>query len=611
MSQEQTGVVKVVFADRGFGFIRPDAGGDDVWFHVQGHGNAEAEDLSAGDAVIYEPTLGRDGRPQGLYIRAAVAGAAARGAASAAHVRGDAPRGGSGYTARGGGGSWSDSGERAARGGGGGTGFAASKALNEQIQGCASAQELQGIVQERVDDFNTVNVATAMRALERLTKGPGRRTQWIPQIVSALARRGQETAVDFNPPSVANALSALASMGVEDQSGLVSALARRGQETAGAFDPKAVASTLWALAKMGVEDQGGLVSALARRGQETAGAFNPQAVANTLWALATMGVEDQGGLVSALARRGQETAGAFNPQAVANTLWALLRLRVSVAPELLGSFSELARSSGDPVLLATVFRAFKRSHVAPDAPLVAALKAAGDSRASARTEGAQVGANALFSSWEEVTRFLQSEGKDDKDGPAAAETASVAASQVSKATTTAAGQGAGEGLARDVVGDGGRVLAHVPAGCSVRLPEGKDPRGLTGAVVPCSAAMGQAAAGFSNFMRDGERGSFVMVGQVRTAPAPPQPRAVRAALPHPPSPLACCAGGAVWPVRRVVCAARHAAAPLLAGRPGRPPRRRPAAAARRVPMGQVRGLVARGGGGGAGGAGGECGGRGG
>ena len=82
MSQEQTGVVKVVFADKGFGFIRPDAGGDDVWFHVQGHGNAEAAGLSAGDAVTYELAPGRNGRPQGVRMRA-VAGGAARGAAGA------------------------------------------------------------------------------------------------------------------------------------------------------------------------------------------------------------------------------------------------------------------------------------------------------------------------------------------------------------------------------------------------------------------------------------------------------------------------------------------------------------------------------------------------
>ena len=110
-----------------------------------------------------------------------------------------------------------------------------------------------------------------------------------------------------------------------------------------------------------------------------------------------------------------------------------------------------------------------------------------------------MGAGALFGSWEEVTRFLQSGGADDRDDTQeAAETASVAPSQLSEATTAAAGQGAGEGLQRDVVGDGGRVLVRVPAGCSVSWPEGKGPRRLTGAVVPCSEAMVEAAAGPAN-----------------------------------------------------------------------------------------------------------------
>ena len=147
MSREQTGVVKVVFADKGFGFIRPDAGGDDVWFHVQGHGNAEAAGLSAGDVVTYELAPGRNGRPQGVRMRA-VAGGAARGAAGAGPERGEAARGGrGGYDGRGGGGGWSDRREGAARGGGGGgAGFAAAVALNGEIKDCASAEELQEIV---------------------------------------------------------------------------------------------------------------------------------------------------------------------------------------------------------------------------------------------------------------------------------------------------------------------------------------------------------------------------------------------------------------------------------------------------------------------------------
>ena len=46
--REQTGVVKRVLADRGFGFIRPDDGGEDVWFHLQGTGNASAAGLCGG-----------------------------------------------------------------------------------------------------------------------------------------------------------------------------------------------------------------------------------------------------------------------------------------------------------------------------------------------------------------------------------------------------------------------------------------------------------------------------------------------------------------------------------------------------------------------------------
>ena len=205
--REQTGVVKRVLADRGFGFIRPDDGGEDVWFHLQGTGNASAAGLCGGDAVVYELAPGRDGRLQGQRVRAAV-GAAAGTAGHSSSLLGRQERAGgeagqTGHGARGG---------RVRGGSSAGSSFAAAVALNGEIKNCSSAEELHEIVKDQVDDFNHVNVATALHTMARLTKGTRRTAKPSAHrfTIQALSRRARDTAEAFNPQEVANTLWAFA-----------------------------------------------------------------------------------------------------------------------------------------------------------------------------------------------------------------------------------------------------------------------------------------------------------------------------------------------------------------------------------------------------------------
>lgn len=57
-----TGKVKFFNSEKGFGFIRPDDGSDDVFVHITALQRSGLEGLKDDQAVSYELTEGRDGR---------------------------------------------------------------------------------------------------------------------------------------------------------------------------------------------------------------------------------------------------------------------------------------------------------------------------------------------------------------------------------------------------------------------------------------------------------------------------------------------------------------------------------------------------------------------
>jgi CspA family cold shock protein len=64
-----TGRIKKILADKGFGFITPDDGGDDVFFHRSRVApKTQFEDLREGDEVQYQVKPGDKG-PQAFDLR--------------------------------------------------------------------------------------------------------------------------------------------------------------------------------------------------------------------------------------------------------------------------------------------------------------------------------------------------------------------------------------------------------------------------------------------------------------------------------------------------------------------------------------------------------------
>jgi cold shock protein len=68
-SGEQTGSVVTYFEAKGFGFLRPDDGGRDIFFHVSRLVEGLATDLRPGTRVFYELGMDRTGKMAASSVR--------------------------------------------------------------------------------------------------------------------------------------------------------------------------------------------------------------------------------------------------------------------------------------------------------------------------------------------------------------------------------------------------------------------------------------------------------------------------------------------------------------------------------------------------------------
>jgi len=77
VTAEQTGSIVTYFEEKGFGFLRPEAGGRDVFFHISRLSEGQASDLTPGAKVIFELGMDRTGKMAASAVRIAPSATAA------------------------------------------------------------------------------------------------------------------------------------------------------------------------------------------------------------------------------------------------------------------------------------------------------------------------------------------------------------------------------------------------------------------------------------------------------------------------------------------------------------------------------------------------------
>ena len=65
----QTGAIMTYFGEKGFGFLRPDSGGKDIFFHVSRLQEGDATELLPGKRIAYDLGMDRNGKIAASSIR--------------------------------------------------------------------------------------------------------------------------------------------------------------------------------------------------------------------------------------------------------------------------------------------------------------------------------------------------------------------------------------------------------------------------------------------------------------------------------------------------------------------------------------------------------------
>jgi len=213
--------------------------------------------------------------------------------------------------------------------------------LNSMLVHARSWEKILQVVESHFDDFNAVNLITALHRLATVVlnarKGQLRHDVRFKRLIHRLSDTLRNAdAGALKPQDLSNVAWGLAKLGLLNAA-LFGHIAEHIIQTISDFEPVNLSMTLWAFARSGFLDEK-LFRAASAEVHRQLPEFQPQQIANTTWAMAKSGFVDEE-LFQAAAKLSLQKLGEFQPMNYSMLLYSFALAKLP-HPEL---FEEVGR----------------------------------------------------------------------------------------------------------------------------------------------------------------------------------------------------------------------------------------------------------------------------
>lgn len=238
--------------------------------------------------------------------------------------------------------------------------------INQSLVRARSVDKVLSVVDSNFDQFNVVNVVTALHRVATVTtpsrKASYRRDARFKKIVIKLGELLRSPdAEQLKPQDLSNVTWALTKLGVINAM-LFGHLSDRIMMSMQEFQPVNISMTVWALARANFLDER-LFRTAAVQAKAKLEDFQPQQIANTCWAFAKAGFKDDE-MFSMAAKLSIKRKAEFKPLNFSSLLCAFAQSRSEETTQVFETFAgqcnskELLLSSSDPNVACNLAWAF-------------------------------------------------------------------------------------------------------------------------------------------------------------------------------------------------------------------------------------------------------------
>ncbi|BDA46187.1 probable RAP domain-containing protein, chloroplastic [Coccomyxa sp. Obi] len=198
--------------------------------------------------------------------------------------------------------------------------------INKRITAAQSAEAVMSVVQQDLDKFDAVCMATALHTLASMRASAQQYSalferQEVLRLMHVIGTRLSE----FTARNLSNSLWALAKMGHNPGEAMLNAMAAEVAKKFGGCNAQNLANIAWSYATLSHNPGEELLEAIAVQAEKKLAEFSPQNISNLLYAFAKLEYKPNAFLEQA-SQAAVPILTNFTPQALSNTVWALSKL---------------------------------------------------------------------------------------------------------------------------------------------------------------------------------------------------------------------------------------------------------------------------------------------